>query len=113
MKPATEHIDQSSYVVTGEPLVALNQTVGAAVFLRSLDRELAPFRQIQNALLAGGGASLLLAFIFSWLIARRLTKPIEDLAGIAQAVTAGDYNVHPRPWNAPTKSESSAARSPR
>jgi class 3 adenylate cyclase/predicted Ser/Thr protein kinase len=95
MPPSTADVEGSKYVMTGEPLQSGNQTVGAAVFLRSLDRELAPFKQIENSLLAGGGAALLLAFIFSWLIAKRVTHPIEELAGIAQAVTAGDYTVHP------------------
>jgi eukaryotic-like serine/threonine-protein kinase len=94
--PSNSHIEQSEYVMTAEPLQAGNQTVGAAVFLRSLDRELAPFKQIENTLLAGGGAALLLAFLFSWLIAKRVTRPIEELAGVAQAVTAGDYTVHPK-----------------
>jgi HAMP domain-containing protein/predicted Ser/Thr protein kinase len=95
MPPKTLAIDRSEYVMTGQPLTSAGQTVGAAVFLRSLDTELAPFRQIQNALLLGGGAALLLAFILSWFIAKRVTRPIEELAGIAQAVTAGDYSVHP------------------
>jgi serine/threonine-protein kinase len=95
MPPSTAEIERSKYVMTGEPLQSGTQTVGAAVFLRSLDVELAPFREIQNALLVGGGIALLLAFIFSWLIAKRVTHPIEELAGIAQAVTAGDYTVHP------------------
>src|SRR5260370_3795034 len=81
--------------MTGEPLMSANVPVGAAVFLGSLDRELAPFREIQKALLAGGGGALLLAFFLSWVIARRLTRPIEELAGIPQAVTAGDLSVHP------------------
>jgi serine/threonine-protein kinase len=93
--PSTGTIDRSQYVMTGEPLRAGNKTVGAAVFLRSLDTELAPFKQIENTLLAGGGVALLLAFILTWVIARRVTRPIEQLAGIAQAVTAGDYSVHP------------------
>lgn len=95
MLPATQQIDRSSYVITGEPLMADTQPVGAAVFLRSVDREMAPFRQIQNALLVGGGAALLLAFVLSWLIAKRMTRPIEQLARMAQAVTAGDYSVQP------------------
>jgi len=95
MPPSTADVEGSKYVMTGEPLQSANQTVGAAVFLRSLDRELAPFKQIENSLLAGGGAALLLAFIFSWLIAKRVTHPIEELAMIAQSVTGGDYTVHP------------------
>jgi serine/threonine-protein kinase len=93
--PDNVRVDRSSYVMTGEPLRAGSETVGAAVFVRSLDRELAPFREIENTLLAGGGLALLLAFVFSWLIARRVTRPIEELAGVAQAVTAGEYDVRP------------------
>lgn len=93
--PGDMVIDGSSYVMTAQPLQSVNQTVGAAVFVRSLDKELAPFREIQKALFAGGGGALLLAFILSWLMAKRMTRPIEQLAGLAQAVTAGDYDVHP------------------
>ena len=93
--PSNVKIESSDYVMTGEPLIAGNQTVGAAVFIRSLDRELAPFREIENTLLWGGGGALLLAFLFSFLIAKRVTRPIEELAGIAQAVTGGDYHITP------------------
>lgn len=88
-------VDQSTYILTTKPLLSGQTVVGSAIFLRSLDRELAPFRAIENAMLAGGGAALLLAFLFSWLIAKRVTRPIEELAGIAQAVTAGDYSNYP------------------
>jgi eukaryotic-like serine/threonine-protein kinase len=93
--PSRLQVERNSYIMTGEPLTSGPLTVGAAVFVRSLDRELAPFRQIENSLLVGGGAALLLAFILSWLIAKRLTKPIEQLATVAQAITAGDYDAHP------------------
>jgi HAMP domain-containing protein/predicted Ser/Thr protein kinase len=93
--PSNIRIESSDYVMIGQPLTAGGQTVGAALFVRSLDRELAPFREIEHTLLGGGGLALLLAFIFSFLIAKRVTRPIEQLAGVAQAVTAGDYTVRP------------------
>jgi HAMP domain-containing protein/predicted Ser/Thr protein kinase len=89
------NVDRSRYVVTSRPLRSGSEVVGNALFLRSLDRELAPFREIEQAMLYGGGAALLLALLFSWLIAKRVTRPISQLAGIAQAVTAGDYSVGP------------------
>jgi serine/threonine-protein kinase len=88
-------VDQSNYILTSQPLLSGKDAVGTAIFLRSKDRELAPFREIEKALLYAGGLALLLAFLVSWLIAKRLTRPIEQLAGIAQAVTAGDYSVSP------------------
>ena len=94
-KTAEISVDQSRYILTSEPLQSGGDVVGTAIFLRSLDRELAPFREIENAMLIGGGIALLLAFLMSWVIAKRVTRPIEQLAGIAQAVTAGDYSVDP------------------
>ncbi len=94
-KTGTLTVDQSRYIFTAEPLLSGRDVVGSAIFLRSLDRELAPFREIENTLLIGGGIALLLAFVLTWLIAKRVTRPIEQLAGFAQAVTAGDYSVSP------------------
>jgi eukaryotic-like serine/threonine-protein kinase len=91
--PSRLQVERNRYVMTGQPLTSGNDTVGAAVFIRSLDRELLPFRQIENALLLGGIVALALAFILSWLIAKRVVRPIEQLAMTAQAVTAGDYSV--------------------
>ncbi|MEO8378518.1 MAG: protein kinase, partial [Acidobacteriota bacterium] len=94
-KTAEVQVDQSRYILTTKPLMAGREVAGTAIFLRSLDRELAPFNEIENTMLVVGGAALLLAFLFCWLIAKRVTRPIEQLAGIAQAVTAGDYSVDP------------------
>jgi len=95
LPPTSVSVDRSEYVTTAKPLLAGKDVIGAAVFLRSLDRELMPFKRIEQALFYSGGAALLLAFVISWFIAKRLTHPIEELARLAQAVTAGDYNVRP------------------
>ncbi|HUP61843.1 MAG TPA: protein kinase [Thermoanaerobaculia bacterium] len=94
-KTGTATVDRSRYIYTTEALVSGPETVGTAIFLRSLDRELAPFKEIENTLLIGGGIALLLSFLMSWFVAKRMTRPIEQLAGIAQAITAGDYSVTP------------------
>ncbi len=97
MSPAhSATIDQSDYIVTAEPLSGATETLGAAVFVRSLDAELAPFREIERTLLYAGALALLLAFLVSFLIARRITRPIEELAGIAERVTDGDLSVLPK-----------------
>ncbi|HVT45462.1 MAG TPA: protein kinase [Thermoanaerobaculia bacterium] len=90
-------IDQSAYVTTGEPLAFQEGATpaGAALFVRSLDSELAPFKEIERTLVVAGAIALLVAFLLSWLIAKRLTRPIEQLADVAQAVTDGDYSVRP------------------
>jgi HAMP domain-containing protein/predicted Ser/Thr protein kinase len=88
-------VDQSRYIFTTESLRSGKNVVGNAIFLRSLDRELAPFLEIERSMMVGGGIALLLAFLSSWFIAKRVTRPIEQLAGFAQAVTAGDYSVTP------------------
>ena len=95
LPPSTAEIDRSKYVMTAEPLASQGPPAGAAIFARSLDRELAPFRQIEQTLLMAGAAALILAFILSWFIAARLTKPITRLASMAQSVTEGDYSVQP------------------
>jgi len=91
----TVEIVGSDYVMTGEPIVSEGIVLGAAVFVRSLDAELAPFREIERQLLYAGGVALILAFLFSGLIAKRLTDPIVELAGMAQKITSGDLNVRP------------------
>ncbi|HVT04487.1 MAG TPA: protein kinase [Thermoanaerobaculia bacterium] len=95
--PHTVLIEGSSYVLTGEPLSSEQTTkpLGAAVFVRSLDTELAPFKEIERTLVLAGGFALLLAFVVSWLVAKRLTRPIEELSIIAQSITAGDLSVTP------------------
>jgi len=93
--PSNMEIERSQYVMTGQPLMAGSTVAGAAVFLRSLDRELMPFKEIQKGLFTGGIIALVLALGLSWMIARRLTRPIEELARMTQAVIAGDYSVQP------------------
>lgn len=94
--PHSVRIDASDYILTAEPLLAGPKALGAAVFVRSLDAELAPFREIERTLLYTGAGALVAAFLLSFLIARRITRPIEELAAIAERVTDGDLSAQPK-----------------
>lgn len=89
-------IDGGEFVITAEPLLAADEVAAVAVFVRSLDAELAPFREIQRTLVIAGLAALVLAFLLSGIAARKVTRPIANLASAAQAVADGDLSISPR-----------------
>lgn len=45
------------------------------------------------ALLAAAGVAVLAAVLLAWFLARRVSRPIEELAGAAESVAHGDYDV--------------------
>ncbi|HLF56754.1 MAG TPA: HAMP domain-containing protein, partial [Thermoanaerobaculia bacterium] len=67
--------------------------VGVALSLVSLDRELEGYASVRNVLLAVGGAALLAALGVSFLLARRVTRPIQDLVRATAAAREGRYDV--------------------
>ncbi len=93
--PHSATIDGGAFVLTVEPLRAADQVVAVAVFVRSLDAELAPFREIQRTLVVAGLVALAIAFLLSGIVASRVTRPIANLAVVAQAVTDGDLSLKP------------------
>jgi eukaryotic-like serine/threonine-protein kinase len=70
-----------------------DQLVGAAVALRSRDRELLPFRRIQNIQILVGLAALVIAFVLSFVLARRITGPVDRLVRATEAVRVGDLEA--------------------
>lgn len=66
--------------------------VGAVVSLASLDAQLLPFRQIETILLMVGGAAVFVALISSFLLGRKVFKPVRDLARAAKAASEGNYS---------------------
>ncbi|MGE5412631.1 MAG: protein kinase domain-containing protein, partial [Syntrophomonadaceae bacterium] len=70
-----------------------DQLVGAAVALRSRERELAPFRQIQNTQVLVGLAALVVAFVLSFFVARRITGPVERLVAATEQVRVGNLET--------------------
>jgi serine/threonine-protein kinase len=87
--------------VTGETYLAYvlpirsssDQLVGAAVALRSREKELAAFRQIQTTLVLAGLAALVIAFILSFFLARRITGPVARLVSATEQVRVGNLDA--------------------
>ncbi len=69
------------------------ELVGAAVALRSRERELAAFHQIQNTQILVGLAALVVAFILSFIFARRITGPINRLVAATEEVRVGNLGA--------------------
>jgi eukaryotic-like serine/threonine-protein kinase len=70
-----------------------DQLVGAAVALRSRERELAAFHEIQNTLILVGLASLVVAFVLSFILARRITGPVDRLVRATEEVRVGNLDA--------------------
>ncbi len=70
-----------------------DQLVGAAVALRSREKELAAFRQIQTTLVAVGLAALVIAFVLSFFLARRVTGGVGRLVRATEQVRVGNLDA--------------------
>jgi len=55
-----------------------------------LDQELS--RVLNDALIWGGGAAVVVAVILSIFISRRITRPIHDMAAVTDRIAEGDYS---------------------
>jgi len=77
-----------------------DQLVGAAVTLRSRERELAPFRQIQNTQVLVGLVALVAAFVLSFFVARRITGPVARLVAATEQVRVGNLETPELPLDA-------------
>ncbi|MBV8202994.1 MAG: protein kinase, partial [Acidobacteria bacterium] len=70
----------------GEPIAAL-------LVARSKEAQLAVFRRLRTMVLELGGGILLLALPISFAVARRISRPIEQLARGADAVRQGQLDI--------------------
>ncbi len=86
-------LDGEPWLVQEAPLLdAQGKSVGAAVTLASLERELAAYRQIQNVLLGAGLAAVLIAPFLAYAFARRALRPVRQLVTAAEAARQGNYD---------------------
>jgi eukaryotic-like serine/threonine-protein kinase len=96
-----EEVVQQEIVLAGERWLAqLNPLrdagkvpVGAVVSLVSLDRALEGYQQIRNVLVVTGAGALLVALGLSYLLARRVSRPIDELVRATSAAREGRYDA--------------------
>ncbi|MEO8195531.1 MAG: protein kinase [Thermoanaerobaculia bacterium] len=79
---------------------ATGASAGASVALASLDKELVGYTRIRNILLGLGLATIVAALIISYLVSRRVFKPVRQLVAAATAARSGNYDV-PMPTGGP------------
>jgi eukaryotic-like serine/threonine-protein kinase len=92
--PLTLEISGDTYLAYFLPIrSSTDQLVGAAVALRSREKELAAFRQIQAILVAVGLAALVIAFILSFFLARRITGGVGRLVRATEQVRVGNLDA--------------------
>jgi eukaryotic-like serine/threonine-protein kinase len=66
--------------------------LGGFALLRSRDAELAPFHLLRRWILAAGLLGLALAFPLSYVVARRITRPVLELVDATKRIASGDYS---------------------
>ncbi len=72
---------------------ATGASAGASVALASLDKELVGYTRIRNLLLGLGLATIAAALVISYLLSRRVFKPVRQLVEAATAARSGNYEV--------------------
>lgn len=87
------HLNGRTYLGRISPLRGVNalDLEMADVLLMPVDPLLAPFRNLQRAILAVGAVGLLAALGLSLWSARKVTAPLKTLAGAAEALAGGQW----------------------
>ena len=85
------HLDNHDYAARLTPIETQGDTQIVAVLQSSLEVGIAPFKRVSSAFLILAVAAVMLSVIGSILIAGNITRPINELAGVARRIQAGDY----------------------
>lgn len=67
--------------------------LGSALLLTSADRAYSGFQRILNLVLATGVVSMLLALPLSFLLAKAILRPVQQMAKVAEDAAAGNYQT--------------------
>jgi two-component system nitrogen regulation sensor histidine kinase NtrY len=93
---AIEHVDSANGPerVTAIPLTEPNGAVLGVLLVASSGRELAALvSRIRWSGIGFGMLGVVFGFMISYVVAARVTRPVEQLADAARSVAAGDWNV--------------------
>lgn len=93
MPPRTElEVGDRSFVAQTQLLrSAGGEVLGGFTLLRSRDAELAPFARLRRWILTAGILGLALAFVLSFAVAHRVTRPVLALVDATKRIASGDY----------------------
>ena len=92
--PRTIVVGGATYVAQLEPLrSAGGEPLGGVVVLRGRDAVLAPLAALRRTAAAAGTLGLTMALVLSYLLARRIVRPVHALADAARRAAAGDYSA--------------------
>ncbi len=87
------NFDSEQWTARAEPLQdGAGSLLGAVITVDSLDARLAGHRTIQTTLVVAGLAAVLIAWLLSILVARRIARPVSALADIADQAAQGEYH---------------------
>lgn len=93
LRPGTTQLrlGGEDYIAVVQPLPVATGEPATIALLRSLDEQLAPSRALEQTILLGTLAALLLATFAALALARNVSRPVQQLAAHTHAVAAGDY----------------------
>ena len=82
------------YVALGAPLrTAGGSLIGGLVVFRNRDIEFSAFRRLERTILMWGTIGLVFAGLISLVIARQITKPVQQLVTATRRAADGDYSA--------------------
>ena len=85
-------LDQTLVGVAGPLTTADGAPLGGYIGFRSRDRELAAYSRLQRTMALTFGLGVILALLFSLVLARQITGPVTRLAHLANRVSEGQYS---------------------
>jgi len=90
---STMSVSGEEYLSRTVPLPARQDEAVVAVLQQPLEAALAPFRRLQRDLAVFSLVSLIVAAAMSVVMARGITRPLQQLAEIARRIAGGDYSA--------------------